>query len=228
MRNSYILGMAAAILFAPVCNASQTINFQTINVSGNVLKGSGVLLEETRKVPEFSGIDLSGVYEVFIRCGQKQEVIVFGDDNIVPHVKTEVNGNVLKVFLDQSVSTRNKIKLILTANSVSSLKVSGTANVDISSVRNKSFNLEIFGTGDTKIEGMSDDLEITMSGTANVDAKNLMAKTAIVDVSGAGNVALSVSDELRASISGVGNVYYYGNPGKVVETVSGIGGIHKR
>ena len=228
MRNSYMLGMAAAILFAPVGNAFQTINVQTINVSGNVLKGSGVLLEETRKVPEFSGIDLSGVYEVFIRCGQKQEVIVFGDDNIVPHVKTEVNGNVLKVFLDQSVSTRNKIKLILNANSVSSLKVSGTANVDISSVRNKSFNLEIFGTGDTKIEGMSDDLEITMSGTGNVDAKGLTAKTAGVDVSGAGNIVLSVSDELRASVSGVGNVYYYGNPGKVVKTVSGVGGIHKR
>ena len=220
--------MAVAILFATGCDASQKINVQTINVSGDVVKGSGVLLEETRKVPEFSGIDLSGVSEVYVKCGQKQEVIISGDDNVVPHVKTEVNGNVLKVFLDQSVSTRNKIKLTLSANSVSSLKISGTANVDISRVSNKSFNLKILGTGDIKVKVMTDDLEITMSGTANVDAKNLTAKTAIVDISGAGNIALSVSDELRASISGVGNIYYYGNPGKVAETVSGIGGIHRR
>jgi hypothetical protein len=218
-----MLYIVVAILFASGCDASQTIN-----VSGDVVKGSGVLLEETRNVPEFSGIDLSGVYEVFVRCGQKQEVLVFGDDNVVPHVKTEVNGNVLKVSLDQSVSTRNKIKLILSANRVNSLKVSGTANVDISRVRNKSLNLEISGAGDMKVEGMSDALEITVSGTGNVDAKNLSAKTAVVDVSGAGNVVLSASDELIASIRGVGNVYYYGNPGKVVETVSGAGKIHRR
>jgi hypothetical protein len=215
--------LAVAILFATGCYASQSID-----VSGDVVKGSGILLEETRNVPEFSGIDLSGIYEVFVRCGQKQEVFVFGDDNVVPHVKTEVNGNILKVFLDQSVSTRNKIKLILSANMVNSLKVSGTATVDISRVRNKSFNLVISGTGDTKVEGMSDALEITVSGTGNVDAKNLTAKTAVVDVSGAGNVVLSASDELIASIRGVGNIYYYGNPGKVVEAVSGVGKIHRR
>ena len=228
MRNSCILGMAAAILFAPAGDAFQTINIQTINVSGDVIKGSGVLLEEARNVPEFSDIDLSGVFEVLVRCDQKQEVIVSGDDNVVPHVKTEVNGSVLKVSLNQSVSTSNKIRLILATNRLNSLKVSGTTNVDISRLRNKSFNLEIFGTGDIKAEGMSDDLEITMSGTGNVDAKDLTAKTAGVDVSGAGNIVLSVSDELRASVSGVGNVYYYGNPGKVVRTVSGVGGIHKR
>ena len=228
MRNSCILGMAVAILFATECDATLSIDVQTINVSGDVVKGSGVLLEESRNVPEFSSIDLSGVYEVIVRCGQKQEVIVFGDDNVVPHVKTEVNGNVLKVFLDHSISTRNKIKLILSANRIDSLKVSGTANVDISRLNNKSFNLKISGTGHVKAEGLSDALEITMSGAGNADAKNLTAKTAVVDMSGAGNVVLSASDELIVSIRGVGNVFYYGNPGRVVKNVSGVGKILRR
>ena len=192
------------------------------------IQGSGILFEENRNLPEFSGIELSGAYEVSARCGQKQEFLISGDDNIVPLVKTEVKGNTLKVTLKQSVSTRKKITLTIAAKIIDSLKVFGAVKADIAGVSGTSFKLEIPGAGEVKLEGAVDALEISMPGAGNVNAKNLIATTADVDVRGAGNVVLTVSGELKASIRGVGNVDYYGNPGTVKEKISGIGRIRKR
>lgn len=224
MKNLYFVSIALFVLVATGCDISNV----TIHVGGDVVKGSGILLEEKRSLPEFTDIDLAGAYDVVVMCGQKEDVMVAGDDNIVPHVKTKVDGNVLKVSLDQSVSTKNKIKLTLSENTINSLAVSGAANVSISRVNNKSFKLNISGTGNVKVQGLSEVLQITLSGAGDVDARNLSVQTASVDVSGTGNVSLSASDEVSARISGVGNVDYYGDPKKVHESISGIGRMRKR
>ena len=222
MRILRMLGMVVAVLLASGCDVSNV----TINVGGNIVKGSGVLREEKRNVPDFTCIDLSGAFDVVVTCGKKQEISVSGDDNVVPHIKTEVTEGVLKVFLDQSVSTKNKIKLALSVPTVNDLRVSGIGDVDISSVSNKLLRLDVSGVGNVKAEGVVGALEITSSGAGNVEARKLIAKIAAVDVSGIGHVVLTAADELNATISGVGGVDYFGNP-KVTEKVSGIGRVSK-
>jgi len=50
----------------------------------------------------------------------------------------------------------------------------------------------------------------------------------VVSISGVGNASLWVTDSLRVSISGVGTIDYWGQPGKVVRSTSGLGTITSR
>jgi hypothetical protein len=56
----------------------------------------------------------------------------------------------------------------------------------------------------------------------------MKAQKARCRVSGSGNIALNVSKELDASISGSGDIRYSGNPPSVRTKVSGSGDISSR
>ena len=50
------------------------------------------------------------------------------------------------------------------------------------------------------------------SGAVEIKARDLKTKSARIDVSGASDVELSVSEELNVSVSGAGDIRYYGSP----------------
>ena len=142
-------------------------------------------------------------------------------------MKTEVNGGVLKVFFDRSVSTANKIKLTLAAGMIDSLRVAGCVNGAVSGVSNQLLTVDLSGVGNLKIDGATDALKFTMSGAGEMEAEKLAVRRAVVDLSGTGHAAITATEALNASISGVGQVDYYGNPGKVTESISGLGRLKK-
>jgi hypothetical protein len=61
-----------------------------------------------------------------------------------------------------------------------------------------------------------------MSGFGSYDAENLQSQVAKVVVSGAGTTTLWVTESLDATISGVGNVRYYGSP-QIHSRATGVG-----
>ena len=61
--------------------------------------GSGHFLEERREVPAFHRVEVCSGLHATVEQG-RHSVIVRGDDNIVPHVATEVRDGVLHVSPD--------------------------------------------------------------------------------------------------------------------------------
>ena len=171
-------------------------------------KGSGNVVSQERTASGFYGIRMDGVAEVNVYTGENYRVVVTTDDNLQDVVFTEVMNNVLHINERVQISFE-PTKLI----------------VDVYLPELKSIDLQ--GVGNVKLSnGSASDFKITLSGVGNIDAQNYQVENITITHSGVGNAKIWVTGSLKGSISGVGNVYYKGNPTMGVN-VSGVGGVMK-
>jgi hypothetical protein len=195
---------------------------------GDQVVGSGVSKVEKRNVPSFTSIDLSGALEVEITAQKDLSVEIEGDDNILPLIKTEVKGGVLTVSNSESISTKSKLRLRISVPNIDGISSSGASDIVASGIKSDDFRIDTSGASNLQISGETKTLELDMSGAGEVDAKDLRAQKVTVTSSGAARGNVYASEELRASVSGAGNINYYGNPKVFNEDKSGAGTITKR
>lgn len=194
----------------------------------NSVRGSGVEKKEERTVGAFTAIDVSGAYEVHVTCGKTPGVVVSGDDNIVPMVKTEVKNGTLHIYHDGSINQSKQLSVTVTTQDLRSISSSGASNLVVSDINNEAFAVEVSGAGSVEARGKTGALSIDLSGAADVVTRELQARKVEIEVSGASNAEVFASEELSADVSGVGNITYHGNPGVVNQNVSGVGSISKK
>jgi hypothetical protein len=72
-----------------------------------------------------------------------------------------------------------------------------------------------------------DVLDLSLSGVGSFNGEDLKVKQAKVRNKGVGSAVVNVSEQLDASISGLGSIEYIGSP-QVTESVKGLGEIKKR
>jgi hypothetical protein len=113
----------------------------------------------------------------------------------------------------------------ISAPSLELIEVFGAGNVEASGIKTKTFKANMSGAGNVTVSGEVDSVELVLSGAGNLNADSLKAKDVSVRVSGSGNADVHASGSLSAQVSGVGNISYAGKPGKVNQSVSGIGRI---
>ena len=71
------------------------------DIIGQSLKGSGVIVTEDRDVSGFNQVDVSVPVNLLIEQGEGESFEITGDDNILPRIKTEVAGGMLKIFFNK-------------------------------------------------------------------------------------------------------------------------------
>ena len=103
---------------------------------GSGVRGSGKTAVETRDVTGFTGVDVGGVFQVEITAQKDFSVQIEGDDNLVPLVKTEVRGGILRIETGQRVSPSNALRVRISAPNIDNIEASGVAKVDLSGVQN--------------------------------------------------------------------------------------------
>ena len=194
----------------------------------NKVSGSGAMKLDKRSVPAFTAVHISGAYEVEIVVQKEQSLEIEGDDNLLPLIKTEVKNGVLEISNEKSLSTRNKIRLRISVQQLDGIENSGLSNIVATNVKSDEFKIDTSGASDLKVSGEAKSVSIKSSGAGNIDTKDLRAEKVNVSSSGAATAEVYATEELTASVSGAGNVDYYGNPKAVKEDKSGAGTITKR
>ncbi len=190
--------------------------------------GSGTMKLEKRDVPAFSAVNISGAYDVEIVVQKEQSLEIEGDDNLLPLIKTEVKNGVLSINNEKSFSTKKALRVRISVQNLDAISTSGASEFTVTNVKSDEFNIEASGAGSIEISGETKTLEVGMSGAVGLDAKDLKAQKVTVTTSGAASADVYASEELRASVSGAGNVDYYGDPKTVSEDTSGAGSISKK
>jgi len=190
--------------------------------------GSGTMKVEKRTVPSFNAVSISGAYDVEIVVQKEQSVEIEGDDNLLPLITTDVRGGVLDIDNTKGFSTKNKLHLRISVPNLNAVSTSGASDIVISAVKSDEFNIDVSGAGSLQLSGETKTLEVKQSGAGDVDAKELHAEKVNVESSGAASAEVYASEELRASVSGAGNIDYYGDPKTVNKDASGAGSITKR
>lgn len=216
-----IIGVALANVFS---FGKVSANFFSFNVNfGRGVKGSGNVANEKRDVADFKGIDVGGIYQVEIVAQKDFAVEVEADDNLLPLIKTEVSGGVLRIESNKRFNTKNPIRIKISAPNIEEMEVSGASKVNLINLDNSFLKVDVSGASKTEISGKTVNLTIETSGASKVNAENLQAQTADVDSSGASSVSVNVSGSLKADASGASNISYSGNPQNIEKDTSGAG-----
>ncbi len=206
-----------------ICLVMLSVTMLGCRFSG--VRGSGDLEDDTRTFESFSALEISGAYEVNVIMGDENKVHISADDNLIPLIKTKVQGSTLSIYSKKDLRPREDIVITVTTKELESIESSGASEITATEIDCKKFIVSLSGAGGISLSGKSDILEISMSGAGNIDSKYLIADNVYISVSGVGDATVYAANTLKAEVSGVGNIEYLGNPSNVSSNVSGVGSI---
>ena len=194
--------------------------------SSDGVKGSGKIVAESRKIADFTSIDIEGAANIKLSQGAVQSLTVSGDDNIVPLITTSVGNGKLTINNSKNYSSDHNVDLVIVVPKIEALTVEGFSQVDLKEVAGKKLDVKIDGASVISVQGTVDSFGAEVNGAGSIDAGKLIAKAATAEVSGAGSIKVNAVDSLDVSVSGVGKVNYAGDP-KLKTNISGLGSIKK-
>jgi len=202
--------LAVTIILLSSCSKSLTV-------------GSSEILEEERSVANFENIVIEGIYDTKILHGDKHEVIVRANANILDNIHTRVNNKTLKITMDSKEYKNINIDLIITMPTVNEITKRGVGSTRMEGFYDLS-ELEInhYGVASFSLEGSVNKLSLNKSGVGSFDAFDLEAESYEIEQNGIGNTRLTCRKLLSGELTGIGNIYYKGQPNIDVD-VTGIG-----
>lgn len=228
-------------LFALVLSGCDIIDSE---LNAQRIRGSGRIIQENRDVQGFTGVKLTGVGELNITQGGRESLTIEADDNILPKIKSNVEGETLVIGVERgvSVSPTVTIRYTLVAKELTDLELSGSGKINTAAIRSQNFSVRLPGSGEIRLDDLTADAltaeisgsgrisvpgnvvsqKVHISGSGDYDGGNLKSRSADISVSGSGDSTVWVQDDLSAHISGSGKVEYYGNP-RVSQHISGSG-----
>lgn len=208
------------------------------------ITGSGVRAKEARTIPAFTGLELAGVGTVRLSLGPSISLAVEADDNVLPHLETEVIDGTLSLRQAKGVRLAKTLPIVYTvvAPMLELLALSGAGDIYADDLSIETLELVLSGVGDMKLRGLAVEtlsvrvsgagtLELTgsaqtqdiaLSGAGSVQACALSGETVTVKLSGTGDAHVWATASLEAKVSGVGAVRYRGEP-LLTKRVTGIG-----
>ncbi len=183
---------------------------------------------ETRKLGHFTKVHSGGSWEVILEEGNTEEVRIEVKGVDMDKVKTEIDGDVLKLGLVNGNYRNVNVKFYVTYKELEGLKCSGSGEMIVESdVIADDFNLGLSGSGDIYLKSLrADDLEASISGSAKIKIQSGAIGDAEISQSGSGDfVAEDVSiEDLEVSKSGSGDTYV-GDLGMISVRSSGSGDV---
>jgi hypothetical protein len=223
MRITTVKRMIICVLPVLVCfGCKDSVN------SNDAIHGSGNVVAQARTVDVCEGVTVMSTGNVSLTQADNQSIRIEADDNIIGRVIAEKQNGILVVGLPDGSYTNVTVRIYVSMKTIKTLSIEGAGNIQSTNMINsQSLNCSINGAGNITLQGQGDDLSCSINGAGNFNAKNFTAKTCTAIVNGAGSCTVSCTDKLDATVSGVGSVYYYGNPATVNSTISGVGQITK-
>lgn len=196
--------------------------------------GSGNLVKQTREVSSFSGLSVSGDFDVTLTQGNTSRVEVESDDNLMDEIKTKVNNGTLEIYFDKVTKLRNgTFNIYITVPELNKIDASATANIKANGIFKTgdefiiksssageikinadapSIKLQSSSAGQISISGRTRNLTVNASSGAEIRAKNLLSETADASASSGADVDVYASISLNASASSGGSIHYSGKP----------------
>ncbi len=224
-----LLASAAAGLAAPV-------GAWEIKVSGReaMVTGSGRLVDEARPIGDLARLRIDGPFTVLARRGDIPALSVRADDNLLPLIVTERDGDALRIgpAAGASMRTRSDVVITVTLPRLAAaelrgsgdlsltgfggdrlaLALSGSGDVKADQARFGTITARLAGSGDITLEGQGDELDVSIAGSGDVHAAGFRARRVSVAIAGSGDARVHAQDELRSRIAGSGDVLYHGRP----------------
>ncbi len=101
----------------------------------------------------------------------------------------------------------------------------GIGEISIDDCHVGTFNLTSKSVGSIDVKGTANETIIHSEGMGEIDCSEFKSEKTKVVSKGVGNLSVYAEKTIDISVTGIGNVSYYGNPEEVKTDISGIGKI---
>jgi Putative auto-transporter adhesin, head GIN domain len=192
------------------------------------IQGNGIIETDNREVGDFRKIDTGVVADVVVHVGQPKSVRITFDQNLLPMVKTEVNGETLKIFSKGSWSSKSGCTIEIGVPELTDLDASGVGSTTVVDFAGDQLAIDVSGVGSVTVSGTTKSLDLNVSGVGNADLDELKAESVTVSISGVGGASVFASQSVSGGVSGVGGLEIHGNPTDRKVRRSGIGDVSFR
>lgn len=192
------------------------------------VEGSGQLETIEYQLESFNKISSTGSFDIIVRSGEQQKILITIDDNLTELIETKVDNNTLTITTKGSFCSQSTCKFVISVPELEMVSLFGSGDVEVINLDANSFAYLLSGSGDLKAFGKVKELELNIAGSGEIDTRELIAEDAIVHISGSGHIKVYANEYLNGHINGSGNIYYYGNPEYISSHISGSGSIKKK
>jgi hypothetical protein len=211
------------------------------------VRGSGNVKTESRKVSDFTKIDVSGGFKVTLKQDSSLAVGISADDNLLKYIQTSVSGGKLRIKTKRNICGSGEITITIGMRNLEEIDASGAVevrsdglvntsdlNIDLSGSTKVNLNLNARnvhtgGSGSTEIflKGQAASHNIDLSGSGKVEALDFIVGKYNIETSGATHCKINVLTDLSVHTSGASEIEYKGSPTKVTNDQSGASSIKK-
>lgn len=208
-------------------------------------KGNGKVETRTFVLDDFNKISINGSADVTITQGENQLVKVTGESNILDLLTKKVDDGEWKVGFDKCVKYRKEFSIHVTTPHIEEVEINGSGDIhsegqlicdDLEIEINGSGNVamdvqaqviesKIKGSGDIQLTGTTGRHDISIKGSGSVSSIGLSSTKCDVEIKGSGDVTVNVSDQLKGSIYGSGDIHYKKGVKEVKFTNRGSGSV---
>lgn len=209
---------------------------------GGGKSGNGNVVEEIRNITgDFTHISASEGLKVLVTQGEGFAIRVEADENIIDLIGTDISEGKLKIHANKNIGRATK-NVHVTLPVIESLATSSGADLLVQDVI-KADHLELKATSgsdlrvellarevtaesssgaDLKISGRAETLYAHASSGSELEARDLEAKVCTAKASSGSDIAVRVSESLKAEANSGGDISYAGDPMVEIEhSVSG-------
>jgi hypothetical protein len=208
--------------------------------------GSGNMVSQDRKVGDFTRISIAGGYKVTLKQDSTYGIRITGDDNLLKYIKTELQGDKLKIYSKKNFCSRGPMLITIGIGNLSELKASGGIEIDSDGqikandiafdlsgatkirIDLNAANVTTSGSGATELnlKGQATSHNIELSGSGHVNALDFVVGNCEIETSGVGESKVNVLHTLSIHSSGASSVKYKGNP-TITNDKSGVSSVEK-
>jgi hypothetical protein len=202
-------------------------------VRGNAIRGSGDIVTREESVSGFVQVRASHGFNVDIRRGEEYQVTIRVDDNLVPYLVVEKQGNALRIGLEPNNSYLNTtLQAEVTMPTLTGVEASGGSDVRVAgfgSTERLNVNIsgggslrgdidagaadfELSGGSEMQLSGSGRDLRLEVSGGGNADLANFTVRDVDANLSGGSQATVNASGTIDAVASGGARLFYLDSP----------------
>jgi len=199
---------------------------------------------QKRNLTGFQGIEISNGIDLYLTDGPESVSIYSSNHSLRDKIKTEVNGGILRIYLDKEYHLppgHTNMKAYVSLKGLKSLSASGGCDVFLqnelkadhldvrlsggSDMKGKLSANELVlkqsGGSDVELSGTVRNLEVDASGGSDLKGFDLVSDFASLNASGGSDCRLTVNVEIRVVASGGSDVHYQGSASAKSVSTSG-------
>ena len=174
------------------------------------VRGSGKVVKQELQVSDFHGVNLATIGKLYVEFGDKEELVIEAEDNLIKYFETEVIQGILRIRTRRGVNLRprKKVYYYLTVKNLDTIRTSSSGDIIVPKLNTGNFSASVSSSGDISLAGLEvEALQLRISSSGDITLDELMANRLELKISSSGDCKIfdgSVAEQ-SIGISSSGN-----------------------